>query len=548
MSLDRLPLRSGAPALALGICMMLSACLTENSHKDYIGPFVGDEAATSPTAAIVPDAPPEPPLAATTGPLALSVVESVLLSLEHNRAFRVERFNPPLQRTFEQEARAAFDPVLGAQGGQARTRSQRLARFGTGVESQANEVTSVEGSITEFLPTGTTVGIDASGQRTESSLYTNTFTSLRGGVTITQALLRGFGLGVNLADLRQARLTTLMSRYELRGLAEALVAQVEETYWDTALAQRQIRIFEDSLRLAEQQLAETLERINVGELAESELAAAEAEVALRREALINARSALATTRLQLLTLLNAPGPQPLERELVLENEPTTGDVQLDPVDRHIELARLLRPELNQARLAIQRNELEIVQTRNGLLPRLDLFVTLGKTGYADRLRPAIDAWNEPGTYDTNYQAAFEYPLFNRRARALHRRAILTREQSVEALANLAQLVETDVRTAYIEVNRTNEQIAATAATRKFREQTLASEVEKFRVGRSTNLLVAQAQRDLVESQLAEVQAVVNYLKALINLYRLDGSLLERRGIAAPGREPLADAPKPTWRR
>ena len=37
-----------------------------------------------------------------------------------------------------------------------------------------------------------------------------------------------------------------------------------------------------------------------------------------------------------------------------------------------------------------------------------------------------------------------------------------------------------------------------------------------------------------ELSLNEVQAVVAYLHALINLHLLDGSLLERRGIAAPG--------------
>jgi hypothetical protein len=33
--------------------------------------------------------------------------------------------------------------------------------------------------------------------------------------------------------------------------------------------------------------------------------------------------------------------------------------------------------------------------------------------------------------------------------------------------------------------------------------------------------------------------VVNYIKALVELYRLEGSLLERRGIFAPGREPVS---------
>jgi hypothetical protein len=40
------------------------------------------------------------------------------------------------------------------------------------------------------------------------------------------------------------------------------------------------------------------------------------------------------------------------------------------------------------------------------------------------------------------------------------------------------------------------------------------------------------------SRINEVQALANYLIALIDLYQKDGSLLERRGISAPGREPV----------
>ncbi len=115
----------------------------------------------------------------------------------------------------------------------------------------------------------------------------------------------------------------------------------------------------------------------------------------------------------------------------------------------------------------------------------------------------------------------------------------SREQAQKALDNLSQLVEVDVRTAYIEVNRTKQQIAASSVTRRFDEEKLRTETEKLRVGKSTSFLVAQAQRDLLISRIAEVRALANYLKALIDLYRQDGSLLERRGISAPGREPAA---------
>jgi hypothetical protein len=39
---------------------------------------------------------------------------------------------------------------------------------------------------------------------------------------------------------------------------------------------------------------------------------------------------------------------------------------------------------------IERDELEIVKTRNGLLPKLDLFVNMGKSGYASSFVGSVD--------------------------------------------------------------------------------------------------------------------------------------------------------------
>ena len=357
-------------------------------------------------------------------------------------------------------------------------------------------------------------------------------------MSVTQALLRGRGLDVNLVNIRQARLNTGISQYELRGFSEALVAQVEETYWDYALAQRQIQIFQESLKLAEQHIRETEEIIKVGRMAETEIAAAQAELALRRQDLINARSTMATTRLRLLRLLNPPYLDFWNQDIFLLNQPAVPEVKLDEVDSHVEVALRMRPDLNQAKLDVQIGELKLVKTKNGLLPKMDLFITLGKTGYADSFGSSVGHIDEDG-YDFLAGIRFEYPPANRDARARHERALLTRDQAEEAVSNLAQLVELDVRSAYIEMNRAKEQIYATTATRQFQEEKLRVETEKFRVGRSTSFLVAQAQRDLVSSQISEIQAAVNYLKSLVELHRLEGSLLERRGILAPGREPAS---------
>jgi outer membrane protein len=203
------------------------------------------------------------------------------------------------------------------------------------------------------------------------------------------------------------------------------------------------------------------------------------------------------------------------------------------------VAMQLRPDLNQARLQVQRGDLELVKTRNGLLPRLDVFATLGKTGYANSFGPSVgNIFNEQG-YNAAVGFSGDYPPLNRGAIATNQRALFNRDQSVAAVSNLEQLAQVDVRSAYIAVIRSREEITATSATVRAQQETLRAETEKFREGKSTTFQVAQAQRDLVQSQIANLQAIVDHLNALVDLYRLDGSLLIRRGIAAPGNKPVA---------
>jgi outer membrane protein TolC len=478
------------------------------------------------------------------GPLKVTITEAILLSLENNRSLVVQRLNPSIQQTAEDRERAVFDPTTNAEIFGGRVKGERLARSGSDTEDFTTD--TVEGviSLEQYFPTGTTVALEAGNEMDDSSLYDSSFYSTRLGMTVTQALLRGYGTDVNLAKLRQARLDTRMSEYELRGFTEFLVAEVERTYWDYALARRQIEIVEESLKVARQQLEETNQLIEVGRLAKAELAAVQAEVAAQEQALIEARANKESIRLQLLRLLNPQGPAIWQREVDLIYQPTLPDIKLEDVELHVAVAMRMRPVLNEARLEILHSDLELIKTRNGLLPLMDLFITLGKSGYADSFGESVNNLKKD-SYDALAGVRFEYPIFNRDAEALQRRAVLTREQAQKVLENLAQLVEVDVRTAHIEVNRTKQQIVASTVTRRFDEEKLRTETEKLRVGKSTSFLVAQAQRDLLVSRIAEVRALANYLKALVDLYRQDGSLLERRRISAPGREPVKLSQSPS---
>lgn len=470
----------------------------------------------------------------------LTVEGAILLTLENNRSLQVEQYKQPIRSTFEDQEQAVFDPLLTGRAEYSRQSSVFRSRaLSSPVEDTENRG-AAQAEVSKYFPTGTTVGVDVSAQRSWSDLYSDQYVS-RLGFSVTQALLRGAGTEANLATLQQARVATQLSEYEFRGFAEALVALTEETYWDYALARRQIDILEESLKVSEQQLQEIEAMISVGRLAETEATAAQAEIAVQRQGLIEAKGNFETARLRLLRLLNPGGSNMWETELTLKDEPRLPEAVLDPVKIHVDIARRLRPEINRAKLGVRENELEIVKTKNGLLPRMDFFITLGKTGYADSFGSSVSNITDD-TYDAFAGVAFQYPLRNRDAEARYRRSVLRRDQGLEAVNNLEQLVELEVRTGYIEVTRAREQIFAASASRRLQEEKLRIETEKLRVGRSTAFLVSQAQRDFLNSQILQVRSVANYLKALVTLYRLEGSLLERRGIVAPGRDPVSLTP------
>lgn len=529
---------------------------------------------------------------AADGALALSRENAVFLALRNNRTLGIQQLTPVVRGAFEQIEKARYDVNLFAQAAYSEEKSQFFfPGIGT-IPTNLGELVNAGGTLSEpnfrfpilgrpTLPeidpgnlegepaeltteirqgqvgfnkafvTGTRVEVTGSNDRIEianegiEGAFFDGFETdagdiqnrLRTGITLTQALLRGGSPQANLARIRQAELETMASSYQLRGFAESMVAQVETLYWDYYLTQRQVNILEDSVTISETQLRELEERVEVGQVSRSQLPAARAELAVRRQALIDARSASAQLRLRLLQQLNPPGANDWEQTLELTDVPSLPPALDSSVEEHVALAMQARPDLNEARLLYQSGELQVLQTRNGLLPQLNLFITLGKSGYADSFGDASDSFVDDSFYDASAALRFDYPWGNRQGRALYQQALAGRDQRELSLQNLEQLAAIDVRTAYQEVLRAQQQVSASAATRRLQEEALRSETESFRVGRATQSDVNRAQRDLVSSQIDEVRAIADLRKALVTLYRQDGTLLVRRGVEAPGSEP-----------
>jgi outer membrane protein len=478
------------------------------------------------------------PAAASSWSLERVVAEALI----HNSGLRAQQIGPAIAGTFEAQEQARFDANLFAELEMEQRRlPDRL--------QQSSE--RVEWGLRQRLPTGTEIILSFRGERNPQRFDGRDF-SARGGIQLTQALLQGARMEANLVRLEQAGLDMLASEYELRGFVEILVADVERAFWDLVLAQEEVRIFSAAQALAARQLNETLARIAAGDRPETEAIRGRAELALRRQGRLEAEAALRIAGDRLTRLVRPPGDPwdvvwILELPAPLDELPSTEDTF--PPTVYAELARNFRSEINEARLRLERSELELIQTRDGLLPRLDFFAALGTSGYARVFPEALTGRDATG-HDLSAGLRFEMPIGRRGARAGVERSILQRQSAVEALRNLEHIAVRDVRSAAHEIARTRAQIEARSETLELQRELVRVAEIRFRVGTGTGLDLAQAQRDLLESELNLLSAWIRHRQARTDLLQQSGTLLLHRGIDVPGLEPWRgpdERSPPSWR-
>ncbi|MCX5770911.1 MAG: TolC family protein [Candidatus Hydrogenedentes bacterium] len=515
-----------------------------------------------------PATPPETP--APAGAVQITRDGAILTALTNNRSLAVARYGPAVGETLEPEARAVFDPRFLATTSLGRDTSPisgisrytvgRLLSGGGGlsvsdlvvpddpdetfinVTQTLSELfgaqkydpfieawqSSGTASVRNVLPTGTEVFLSGGVTRAKSNFTPEEYTG-EWSVGVNQALLRGGGPAVNLVALRQARNNAAKTEHVFRNDLLQLVQQVETAYWDLVLARELLKIREFSVQLAEQQQQRTQDMVDVGRAIQGAVIAAKAEAESRRADLADARALVKTRTIALIRLLNPEGADEWRVEFDPADPPAVEQVAIDG-DASDKLALLCRPELAQARLELANRELDVVRTQNGLLPRLDAFASYGRQSLGESLGSST-YYLDNNDYD-NFAVgvSLEVPLLNRAERARYRRARFIEAQAEASVGNLEQLLEAEVRAAVVEVGRQWERVTSTRAAVVAREEQLRIQQDRFSVGMSTDLDVLLVQRDLIQAQVGEVTARVQYIQALTNLYKAEGTLLARRGV------------------
>jgi outer membrane protein TolC len=470
---------------------------------------------------------------AQNGEVRLTPGQAVRLALRQNLDLEVEKLNPNLSTASERAASAVFDPVLFGDTGGSGTPGQNVS-----VGPAHSQRVHGDVGLRKSFSTGT---------KLETSLGTSALFGAGGGpsrgylsalsATVTQSLLRGSSLEANEVGITTARLVRFQTEDLLLRKAELVAADTLKAYYDLHAALSNVGIQKVALSVSQKTLSETTSLIQAGKIPAAEAAAADYQVQKGRRDCLVAEQTAQNLRDRLARLIGLVDPRSLATpQIVTATQPRTNV----PVDNPTQLQatalrwrgdyRALKSDLDARRVLAR-------AARHNLLPKLDFLAGVNLMGLSGAT--GTETANARGVGSSYLESlllknfgwaaglVLEVPLENREARAKAEIADLEYHRSQALLERLVLSISQDLNVSWRSLQSAREQLEVTAAALRLAETKLANELERYRAGKTTAQILSLMQDDLVKERLAREQAVVDFNKALVDLWATSGVLIGR---------------------
>jgi outer membrane protein len=472
-------------------------------------------------------------VAANADTRAMSLEDCIQQALGHNLDVQIQRYNPQISRYNLRAAYGGYDPAFSISGQHSYDVSP--SRYNPYSTNQTPPTVSDENSfssgISGSLPWG--LQYDFSGNIAEQYGFNGLpFDNSGGsiGVSLTQPLLKNFWINSTRLTIRVAKNRLKYSEQGLRHQIITTVTAVENAYYELIYAQENVQVELEALKLAQTQLDQDKQRVQIGTLAILSVQQDEAQAAQSQANLIAAQSTLDTDQNTLKNLLadtnylswHAVDIQPTA---TLTATPQTFDLQAS-----WNKGMTNRPDLLQARLNAEQEGIQLKFDRNQLFPELDLIGTYGYNGASREFSGTFGQYDEGNAPFYSYGAQLKVPLSNVAARNSYKSDKATLQQIVLQLKQLEQNILVEIDNAVKQAESAYQSVQATRQARVYAEAALNAEEKTYAVGKATTFEVLQYQNNLTSARSQEIRSLANYNEALANLAEQEGSTLQRNGI------------------
>lgn len=482
----------------------------------------------------------------------LGVADVVGLALENNLGLQVGRYDPMIQKTRISFEKGIFDPTAF---GQANFDNNQFPTSTT-IAGTRMETLGVSVGLRQRIPVGGQLEFRFDSTRTLTNApvsFLNPEYRVMTRLSLTQPLLKGFGIDVTRSRITLAEIQTEVEDLNLKQRAIQVSEQTEKAYWDLVLAYAKLDEATESRERARMLLEENRNRVRFGQLPEVEVVQAEAEVAARESNIIAAKKQVKDMDEQLKMMLNLPpGAALWEKSVFPVDKPRLMDVDLSFL-RSVQVALEKRVEVITNELNLKGGYVARKVAKNATLPALNLQASYSLQGLSGNQRTGDilgfgglgGFQNLPQRFQGGYSQSldvlgsadfpewvvglqFEYPIGNRAAKADLAQADLRIKRSVAQQAQIQQQVATELREIIRRVESSKDQVDAATVSVALSERRLAEEERKLHYGLSTSFDVLQMQERLIAQKSQLSQAQNQYMRALVDFDRAKGILLDTR--------------------
>ncbi len=309
--------------------------------------------------------------------------------------------------------------------------------------------------------------------------------------------------GVSAARIAQAGATVAQARAQVADARERTAAAVAKAYYQLAATFAQGAVTDAAVRVATAHVRQAQEFLQAGTSPRADVLRARTELADERVREVDARNAVATAQARLDAAMGIP--QTTEHRLTDSLEAPVRPLDLATL---LQQTKTLRGDLAAARYAALSAESAVAAAQATHRPRVSLTATDGnvqpaiETGFHNQFTVAINAvWR---LVDGGNDAA----------RVAEARAGV--EQARFAVADLANSIELQVRSAFLNLSASRERVAAARALVTSADENLRLARIRTRGGVATTLELQDAEirdrdahRTLVDSEIALHTAVVD---------------------------------------
>lgn len=474
----------------------------------------------------------------------ISYADAVQLALQKNFAIEASAIDPLISRARLRSDVGKFDPALTLAYTYDENEQDLTGLNVTSGPSPADGLIQpglitrntrdfAEANIGGLTPWGMNyeLGVTLENRQTSQSNYLDRYSTFA-GFSLTQPVLRGFGTDVNMASVRIARANVAISKWAYALQVIDTVTRVAEVYNELWFSSGYAEVERRSRNLAAQLAADNQRRAEIGVMSPLDVLQAETDVAAREERVLVAEREQADDENFLKQLVTNRVEDVLKIRLEIDPPPKARGIS---ADRLGDFASALeyRPDYQVALLELQKKKINVVFTRNSMLPQLDLVASLGSNGLDRDLADSINQSVESGTLAMSFGGVFSIPIPNNTAIADYDAAKLEVARQLVELKRLEQSILVEADNAAGRVETAAKRIEAARTARQLAARTLEAGETRLRAGTATTFEVLQFQRDLANAAISEIRAMADYNIAVARYQQAAGITLVRNNITLP---------------